>query len=96
MSQRLSRLGPAICGEERSEVTGVGRRELEMKAGPGRLLGGHGLGDTDVELGSEVGAQGPHRGDAAGAGGEPGSWPSCPSDKDTPTSGGADRRWNDR
>lgn len=60
MSQRLSRLGAAICGEERSEVTGVGRHELEMKAGPGRLLGGQRGGDTDVELGSEVGVQGPH------------------------------------
>ena len=42
MPQRLSRLRAAICGEERREVPGEGHRELGMKAGPGRLLGGHG------------------------------------------------------
>lgn len=35
---------------------------------------------TDMELGSEVGMQGPHRGDATVVG--PGSWLSCPSDKE--------------
>lgn len=78
-------------------MTGVGRREPEMKAGPGRLLGGRGGEATLMwSWGPRWVCRDPTEGTLRGRGGEPGSWPSCPSDKDTPASGGADRRWNDR
>ena len=49
---------------------------------------------TDVELGSEVGMQGPHRGDAVVGGRGPGQ--AAPRTKRTHAPGGTDRRWNDR
>lgn len=60
MSQSLSRLSAAVCGEERREVP---RARDEGRTRPSAR--GPWRGDTDVELGSEVGVQGPHRGDAA-------------------------------